>query len=185
MTVLPLLVKVPLSAVELAPIPLPLNSMKPPPPVLLMAPSLLNVALLAVEVSLNSVRPPFGPLVAVPLLIKVALPALEVLLNSVMPALPELAPELLVKDVLLPAVELLLNCMIEKVALEVTKFCVIPELFVMPVPLIVNVSPVFTVMVNALAPELKMISATCVLAEMETPVVLETSNVATSDGPLG
>src|ERR1700756_154530 len=42
-----------------------------------------------------------------------------------------------------------------------------------------------TVIVNALAPELNVIPATVVLAEIETPVVLEVANVAVSLAPLG
>jgi len=68
-----------------------------------------------------------------------------------------------------------------------TKFWVIPELFVTPVPLalMVNANGASTVIVKALAPELNVIPATVVLAEMETPVVFETPNVAVSLAPLG
>src|ERR1700719_65565 len=66
-----------------------------------------------------------------------------------------------------------------------TKFCVIPELFVMPAPWTVRAKLGATVIVNALAPELNVIPATVVLAEIPTAVVLETSNVAVSPAPLG
>jgi hypothetical protein len=67
----------------------------------------------------------------------------------------------------------------------VTKFCVIPELFVMPTPLMVSVNEGLAVMVKALAPELNAMPLTSVSAEMETPLVLEDANVAVSNGPLG
>ena len=68
-----------------------------------------------------------------------------------------------------------------------TKFWVIPELFVTPVPLalMVNANGASTVIMNALAPELNVIPATVVLAEIETPVVLEVAKVAVSLAPLG
>jgi hypothetical protein len=59
------------------------------------------------------------------------------------------------------------------------------ELFVGPTPLIVNVNAGLVVIVKSLAPALKTMPFTCVLAEMETPVVLEDANVAVSDGPFG
>ena len=67
----------------------------------------------------------------------------------------------------------------------VTKFCVTPELFAVPAPLTVNVNVGPTVIVNALAPALNTMPFTSVLAERETPVVLDKANVAVSDGPLG
>ena len=39
--------------------------------------------------------------------------------------------------------------------------------------------------VNSLAPALKTMPFTSVLAEMKTPVVLEDANVAVSEGPFG
>ena len=42
-----------------------------------------------------------------------------------------------------------------------------------------------TVIVKALAPELKTIPSTSVVAERDTPVVFERANVAVSAGPLG
>ena len=67
----------------------------------------------------------------------------------------------------------------------VTKFCVTPELFVIPAPLTVNVNVGPTVMVNALAPALKTMPFTSVLAERKTLVVLEVANDAVSVAPLG
>jgi hypothetical protein len=66
-----------------------------------------------------------------------------------------------------------------------TKFCTIPELFVIPV-LMVNMNVGLAVIVNALAPELNVMLSTVVFAEIETPVILEVANVAVSpDAALG
>ena len=71
------------------------------------------------------------------------------------------------------------------------RFCVTPELLVIPGPLIVNVTLVETgsgsaAILKLLAPGLKTIAATSVkLAENVSLVILETSNVAMSVGPLG
>ena len=65
------------------------------------------------------------------------------------------------------------------------KFCVVPELFVMPTPLIVSPKKGATVIVKLLAPGAKVIPSTIVFAEIETAVVFETANVAVSAGPLG
>jgi len=65
------------------------------------------------------------------------------------------------------------------------KFCVIPELFVMPTPLMVNVKVGLAVIVNALPPALNTMPLTSVLAERETPVIVEDAKKAVSDGPLG
>ena len=65
-----------------------------------------------------------------------------------------------------------------------TIFCVIPELLVIPRPLIVRFTPP-EVIVYGLAPELKIIPFTSVLAERERAVVALAANVAVSDGPLG
>jgi hypothetical protein len=61
----------------------------------------------------------------------------------------------------------------------------LPELFVMPTPLIVSLNEGLAVIVNALAPELNAMPFTSVSAEMETPLVLEDANAAVSEGPLG
>jgi len=79
-------------------------------------------------------------------------------------------------------------------AVELSKKCMIPPKapltaplyrFVMPTPLIVNVTVGVVVMVNPLAPALNTVRLTSVLAEVETPVVLETPNIAVSAAPLG
>src|SRR5262249_47122441 len=73
-------------------------------------------------------------------------------------------------------------------SLEVTKFWVIPEPFVIPAPLIVSaIVPLLAgrVIVNALAPGLKTMLFTSIDAVIETSVVLETPKVATSFGPFG
>jgi hypothetical protein len=57
----------------------------------------------------------------------------------------------------------------------------------MPAPVMFNESPGLEseVTVKALAPELNTISFTSVLAERETPVILDALNVAVSEGPFG
>src|SRR5437660_8636407 len=67
----------------------------------------------------------------------------------------------------------------------VTKFCIVAELFDSPLPLMFNISEAGTLTLNALAPGLNTTLLTCVVAEMETEVILEISNVAVSEGPLG
>ena len=115
----------------------------------------------AVEVSKNSVKPPFAPLTAVPGLVKaVRLPAVALFVNDMVPKLP--AP-----------------------STAVTKFCVTPELFVMPTPLMVNVNVGLAVIVNALAPALNTMPFTSVLAERESAVFVDVLNVAVSADELG
>src|SRR6266566_8908307 len=94
---------------------------------------------------------------------------------------------LLVKRVQLPAVALPVKNISPKLlpATAAIKFCVIPELFVMPTPLRVNVNVGLAVIVNALPPALNTMPLTSVLAERETPVIVEDAKVAVSDGPLG
>ena len=72
LTALPLLVKVPLPAVELV-----WKKMKPPVAPLTVPPLVVKVPLPAVEVSLKNCVPP-PPLTVPPLLVKVPLPAVEV-----------------------------------------------------------------------------------------------------------
>jgi hypothetical protein len=80
------------------------------------------------------------------LLMIVALPALDVSKNCVKPPAAALnAPPLLVKTLELPAVALLVNRISPPRA--VTKFCAIPELFMMPAPLIVSFNPELAVIV--------------------------------------
>ena len=66
-----------------------------------------------------------------------------------------------------------------------TRFCILPELFVIPVPLIVKLEPGLGLIVNALAPALKMIPFTSAVAESEIAVMLEAAKVARSAGALG
>ena len=54
-----------------------------------------------------------------------------------------------------------------------------------PMPGIVSVSVGLMAIVNALAPALNTIPSTCVLADIETLVILEETNVAVSAAPLG
>src|SRR5689334_14132796 len=65
-----------------------------------------------------------------------------------------------------------------------TKFWVITELFVIPLPLIVRVSTEL-LMVKGLAPALNTMLLTSVVAERETAGILETLKVAICVGPLG
>jgi hypothetical protein len=65
------------------------------------------------------------------------------------------------------------------------KFCIIPELLIIPVPLTVNINVLGTVMVKALAPGSKVIAFTSAPAEIEIAVILEWPNVAMSFGPFG
>src|SRR5205807_9157300 len=67
----------------------------------------------------------------------------------------------------------------------VTKFCIVAELFDSPLPLMFNISEAGTLTLHALAPGLNTTLLTCVVAEMETAVILEISDVAVSEGPLG
>ena len=65
------------------------------------------------------------------------------------------------------------------------KCCVIPELFVVPLPLIVSVRLGLIVIVNALAPGLNKMVSTSVFAEKDSAVIVERLNVAVSVNPLG
>jgi len=122
-------------------------------------------------------------------LIIVALPAVEVLKKTVPPPCPQVVmAAVLVMTVPLPAVALF-----EKIipppfpasSTAVTKFCATPELLVRPVPLRVNVKVGLAVIANALAPALKTMPSTSVVADRETAVVLDVAKKAMSDGPLG
>jgi hypothetical protein len=109
---------------------------------------------------LNAVKPEFTPVTAPWLVMTVILPAIALLVKDIVPEFPELSA-------------------------AVTKFCVTPELLVMPTPLMVSVSVGLAVMVKALPPELNTMPFTSVLAEIETPVVLDEANVAVSVELLG
>ncbi|PYK53836.1 MAG: hypothetical protein DME48_10225 [Verrucomicrobia bacterium] len=108
--------------------------------------------------------------------------------NIIWPPIPSnIVLALVVKKVPLPAVALLVNAIVAKLAaptVAATRFCAIPELFVIPVPLMVNVNGGVAVIVKALAPGLNTMLFTSVLAETKTPVVLDVANVAVSDAPL-
>src|SRR5207248_1723115 len=121
------------------------------------------------------------------MLIKVPLPAVEVSKKIVMPPPKPPMPLLLVKMVEVPAVALLVKTICwGKLKLRVaTKFCVVPELFVMPAPLMVSAKKGLAVIVKLLAPGAKVIPSTIVFAEIEMAVVLETANVAVSADPSG
>src|SRR4029450_12453075 len=148
-----------------------------------MSMSLLKVASPAVELPWNKTST---------LLVTVALPAVEVapnfkpalLVKLALPAValsPKVMSPVLVKCVKLPAVALFRKFI--TVGPE-TKFWVIPELFVMPTPLMVNEKKGL-VIVNALAPGLNTMPLTSVVCEMTGRLILEIANVAVSAGPLG
>ena len=181
----PLLVKVPPSALDVL-----RKFVWPTPPLLTAVPLLMKLPLPAIALPLNSVEPPSAVSVEA-LLVKAPLPALEVLSNCVLPpGAPKSVAALLVK-VPLPAVALLVKVIIPRLPLPstaVTNFSVIPELFVMPTPLMVKKNVGLkggTVIVNGLAPALNTMPFTSVKAEMETLVILEVANVPVSAEPLG
>jgi hypothetical protein len=95
------------------------NTMVAPPAPLTLPPSLRKVASPAVEVLRN---------VNSPSLLKVALPALELPAKTIAPVF--------VNEVELPAVALFVKMIYPGPGV---KFCTIPELLVMPLPLIVTV----------------------------------------------
>lgn len=68
----------------------------------------------------------------------------------------------------------------------VMKVCIIPELFLMPVPLNVNLEPEAKVMVKGfVAAGVNVIPPTSVRSEVEILVMFERLNVAVSGDPLG
>src|SRR6476619_4894110 len=140
------------------------NTMVAPPAPLTLPPSLIKVASSAVEVLRN---------VNSPSLLKVALPALELSAKAIAPPF--------VNEVKLPAVALFVKMICPGPGV---KFCTIPELLVMPVPLMVTVGAWLT-SVNELAPALNTIPFTSVSAAKDTFLVLENANVAMSAAPLG
>src|SRR5262249_17733293 len=67
-----------------------------------------------------------------------------------------------------------------------TKFCVLPELLMIPAPFTFSSrNGAGAAIVKALAPGAKTIESTSVSAERETPVALEVAKVATSSGLFG
>ena len=144
---------------------------------------------------LKTVKPPFAPLTVPALFKKVALPAvglpLTVLSNSVKPPnTPLNMLPVLLKIVTLPAVALFVNFIAPSPpdpSTAVTKFCEVPELFVMPVPLIVNVNVGSTVIVKECVSEaVNVIAPIAMLDETKREVVLERLlNVAMSVVPGG
>jgi len=140
------------------------NTMVAPPAPLTLPPSLIKVASPAVEVLRN---------VNSPSLLKVALPALELPAKTIAPVF--------VNEVELPAVALFVKVICPGPGV---KFCTIPELLVMPLPLIVTVGA-WLMNVNGLAPALNTIPFTSVSAAKNTLLILENANVAVSAAPLG
>ena len=184
LTVLPLLVIVALTALVVS-----LKCKKPPTAPLTVPPLLVIVELPAVEVSKNSVKAGLNPLTVLPLLVIAELPAVEPLLKNNVP--PDPAPmrgALFVNTVMLPAVALLkkeIDPLPPPPLTAVTKFWEIPELLVMPVPLMVSVNVGLAVIVKALPDGLKTMLFTSVLAESETPVIVDRPKVAVSAELLG
>src|SRR5262249_4741453 len=199
LTVAPLLITVALPAVEPAS-----KTVNPPPVPLTVPPALTKVALAAVASSLKMTMPNALVKVALPavelpkkrastLLVTVALPAVEVapnfkpalLVKLALPAValsPKVMSPVLVKAVKLPAVALFRKFI--TVGPE-TKIWVIPELFVMPTPLMVKSKKGLEI-VNALAPGLNTMPLTSVgPSAMTGRLILEVANVAVSADPLG
>ena len=86
----------------------------------------------------------------------------------------------------LPAIALPVKTILpDPAALALTKFCVTPELFVIPKPLMVKTNAGLVVIVKLLAPGLNTIVFTSVLAEREMSVQFEMANVAVLAAPLG
>ena len=95
----------------------------------------------AVDLSKNCVKPPE--------LRMNALPAVDLFKKNNWPPSPIPSPGLFV-NTLLPAVALFENTIVPtlpEISAGVTKFCVAPELLVMPTPLMVSVNPGLAVMV--------------------------------------
>lgn len=85
-----------------------------------------------------------------------------------------------------PAVALLLKFIVASPTCPpISKFCMMPELFSIPLPMSDRLPLVPMVMVNALALELNVMLSTRTFSRVETSVTLETSKVAISLGPLG
>jgi len=66
----------------------------------------------------------------------------------------------------------------------VTKFCVTPELLMMPTPLMLSVNTGLLEIVKALAPGLNTMPCTWVKAEVETLVTVDNAKVAVSAAEL-
>jgi hypothetical protein len=162
------------------------NSANPVKPLVMVAGLLVIIALLAVEVLKKCVIPPSGPLLDPPLSVIVAWPAFELLRKSVSPLD---GPAVLVSATPLPTVALLEKTKKprrpEAGLTAVMKFCVLPELLMIPAPLMVRVNPGLAMIAKLLAPAPNVIVLTWVLAEMETPVVADWANVAALCGLLG
>ena len=123
-------------------------------------------------------------------MVKVPWPALDESSKSVHPGVPpRVAPPFMVKKVPLPAVALFLKnnliALADPPEGAATKFCIVPESFVMPTPLRVSVKPGLAVIVKLLAPGAKVMPSTVVFAEIEMAVVFEVAKVAVSADPLG
>jgi hypothetical protein len=133
--------------------------------------------------------PPSAPLTAPPTLVKVAWSAVEEFLNRVTPPNAVLnMPPLLTNCVSVPALALLENCIrpVNAPLTVVAKFCVTPELFVIPTPLRVNAAAGGVVMVfGRVAAELKMMPFSWVLDDSEMECTNDPLKVAVSAGPLG
>jgi hypothetical protein len=101
-----------------------------------------------------------------------------------------LEPPTTVKAVALPAVAWFLKVMpvlkpFPDTSEFATNFCVNPELFVIPTPLIVSAFSGVDVIEYAFAPGLKVISFTSTSAERERVLFPEAAKLAVSVGPFG
>ena len=164
-----------------------MNNVTPPPPPMTVPPLFVIALLPALDVSQNAVVPPNDCVTELPLLIKVAWSAVEELWNCTIPPCPAVCVGGAVTIVAVPAVALFENVSVPKPPAPLTpttKFWAAAELFVMPMPLMVNANEL-SVIVNALAPELNTMLFTVIRLERETPVMLDVANVAVSVGELG
>jgi hypothetical protein len=132
-------------------------------------PFTVKVPFPAVALLLKPIAAPFPKSSAAPLTTNVPLPALLILEKKIAPPLPnDPVPPRRVKKVSSPAVALFVR--LRSLFFSITKFWSIPELFMIPVPLIVKVLPSVTLIVKPLAPGLKTSSLTSVELEIVTLV---------------
>jgi len=161
----------------------PANPIKPPgpPP---EPPLAINVALLASLLSKKKVWPPELPRPDPPPLVMVALPAFDESWKFVTPPGSWLVLEpSLVKAVMLPAVAVPVKFSDAPPPTKVSKFCIIPEEFVMPLPLMVNTPKGSTLIVKAFVSEaVKSIAAISMLCSIRGDTEDKLSNVAVSVG---
>src|SRR6516165_2121304 len=150
-----------------------------------LANSAVKVPFPALELSPKATIPPeFASGVSGGSKTNVPLPALAVSEKDTNPPLFLFPwPPLTVKKVISPTVALLVRTTPAKI--EQTKFWATPELFIIPMPLIVNSWSLAMLILKGLAPVLKITSLTSTDDETKTLVCCESPNVAMSSGPSG